>query len=75
MKWPELETYREHQKIESISKYTVVFQGLEEPEDTWKITPKYADEFKQYSIGDHWKIKVNRAGKVEPLNQITAEAP
>jgi hypothetical protein len=62
---------KELQRIKSTSKYHVLFTG---EEDTWDIDPKNLDEFTRYTRGAMWKIKVNRAGKVEPLHELKAEA-
>ena len=68
--WPVMPEPKELQRIKSTAKYHVVFTG---EEDTWDIDPNSLDDFTKYSQGAMWKIKVNRAGKVEPLHELRAE--
>ena len=70
MKWPTLEAVGPLQKVESISWYEVIFSG---DDDSWKIHPDTAGEFRQYKLGARWKIEVNRAGRVKPLHELKAE--
>ena len=69
--WPVMPEPKALQRIQSDAKYHVIFTGKE---DTWDIAPKSLNEFTQYTRGTMWKIKVNRAGKVEPLHELKAEA-
>jgi len=73
MKWPALEKTGENQKIDSISRFEVKFQDIKDDTERWDLHPKDANEFTLYTAGDHWKIKVNRAGMIWPLSKIRAE--
>jgi ribosomal protein L32 len=71
VRWPDMPTPKKLQRIKSKEKYKVVFSG---EDDSWDIAPGNVEEFKIYKQGARWKIKVNRAGKVEPLKELKAES-
>jgi len=70
--WPKLESSGPLQRVEHTQAYAVFFR---KKANTWGHKPRSLAEFKTFTPGDPWLIKVNRAGQVWPLKRLTAEVP
>jgi hypothetical protein len=61
--WPELQANNADQRIQKHEKYEVTFAS---GNDKWNYEPANLDDFKKYTVGASWKIKVNGMGSVTP---------
>lgn len=69
--WPEMKMTGPHQRIDKHESYEVHFA---KGNDHWEYTPQSLGDFKRFIQKTPWRIKVNRAGMVWPLNPLTPEA-
>ena len=67
--WPTLKPRRRHQRIDKHERFPVTFQELK-GNDTWTYHADSVIDCRTYVVGKKWKLRVNRAGKVEPKEKM-----
>jgi hypothetical protein len=65
--WPDMPTPGALQRIVKHESYTVVF---EHANAHWTTNPASLAEYRRFTYGSRWRIKVNHAGSVKPLTEI-----
>lgn len=71
VRWPDLAAVGDEQRLDRRESYAVTFAADGEQ---WSIKPAGLEEFRRYQAGARWRLRVNRAGSVEPLGVVAAEA-
>lgn len=66
--WPTLEAKGKLQRIVRSESYSV---GFTRDKDSWTYTPESNSEFARFHKHQRWRIRVNRAGSVKPLRNLS----
>lgn len=64
--WPALESNGPTQRLDKEASYSVKFA---KGDDAWQYVPNTLDDYVRFSPGATWKVKVNHAGSVWPLQE------